>query len=138
MWEREARLPPNSARMLGVGSSVRIVLFFLFLFFGAVSGVSASPHEPKALLTAGMNRRHFSRGHSPAGQTDRRVDCHIDTASRQRLLFSPQPRILYGKLYTVIGIAIQSTVLPETQAPKLYGKLYSVLRNFHSDTPLTT
>eukprot|EP00966_Prymnesium_polylepis_P045300 1048973-Prymnesium_polylepis.1 len=33
MWEREARLSPNSARMPGVGSSVRIVLL-LFLFFG--------------------------------------------------------------------------------------------------------
>jgi hypothetical protein len=28
MWEREARLSPNRARMPGVGLSVRIVFFF--------------------------------------------------------------------------------------------------------------
>ena len=32
MWEREARLPPNSARVPGVGLSVRIVFFFFFLW----------------------------------------------------------------------------------------------------------
>ena len=33
MWEREARLPPNSARVPGVGLSVRTEFFFFFFFY---------------------------------------------------------------------------------------------------------
>eukprot|EP00966_Prymnesium_polylepis_P077697 1800133-Prymnesium_polylepis.1 len=32
MWEREARLSPTSAKVPGVGLSVRIVFFFFFFF----------------------------------------------------------------------------------------------------------
>eukprot|EP00966_Prymnesium_polylepis_P111453 2577878-Prymnesium_polylepis.1 len=34
MWEREARLSPNIARMPGVGLSVRIVFFFFIIISG--------------------------------------------------------------------------------------------------------
>ncbi len=51
MWEREARLSPISARMPGVGLSVRIVFFFFF-FQGIRAGLSRWGTVPSWFLRA--------------------------------------------------------------------------------------